>query len=261
MSYALRYLESRGTHGPARADFSAETIVHGARPQRLYLRFDTREHVPENRDFQRIVTREPEYQSDEPVRGVASLGSQQYAFVIDVPAARSMKPGKKSRYCPRLFFDLNHNGDLTDDEPIDAEAGKAAGTLSGTGYCQFPVVRLTVDADGTEVPYAFIMSANWQTAGNYKYLTASLWPAVYREGEITLDGRRRKIALVDFDTNGRFDDEIKALEPAGMRGTAAASGGDLVVFGPDPGATEHALIGFRAGRSSQPALRLETYPA
>ena len=44
---------------------------------------------------------------------------------------------------------------------------------------------------------------------DYGYASISLNAAAYREGDITLEGKKRHVVLIDFNSNGRFDDEIK----------------------------------------------------
>ena len=124
-----------------------------------------------------------------PFRGVAKLGSQQFAFALDyVPAksdanqekldlkkatpgakkaessspsdklkgtiAKAMTPSaimlKPSSY-NRLYFDFNHNGDLTDDKVIEAiDSGmRIPGGASYTQF-QFPRVDVTIDVAGTK---------------------------------------------------------------------------------------------------------------
>jgi len=93
--------------------------------------------------FKRIVKKEPKYRSEHPFRGVLKLGSQEYAFALDSipPPAKKAKAEdkntKKARKSKsdkaaasvafnRLYFDLNHNGDLSDDKPIDAAKEEGA---------------------------------------------------------------------------------------------------------------------------------------
>ena len=115
--------------------------------------------------FKRIVTKEPKYESERPFRGVAKLGSRQFAFALDIvlpaapeprrsrtPPRRNRKPRRRNpsrrrsrrpspvrrlsgrrgsrpgvRPAPkvvthgRLYFDLNGNGDLTDDKVIEVD--------------------------------------------------------------------------------------------------------------------------------------------
>ena len=55
----------------------------------------------------------------------------------------------------RLYFDLNRNGDLTDDKPIEA---RPRGLFSG-GSAEFPRVDLTLDVEGTKLDYSFFVTA------------------------------------------------------------------------------------------------------
>ena len=45
--------------------------------------------------FKRIVTKEPKYQSEYPFRGVVKLGSQEYAFALDVVPPKAKQPDVK----------------------------------------------------------------------------------------------------------------------------------------------------------------------
>ncbi|NLS92825.1 MAG: hypothetical protein GXX96_11780 [Planctomycetaceae bacterium] len=104
----------------------------------------------------------------------------------------------------RLYFDLNHNGDLTDDEVIEATSSRA---YSGTrSQSVFPTVGLTIEADGKKMDYAFRFRVYSNRSSNLAYANAMLNSAAYREGEITLEGKKRRIVLIDFNSNGRFDD-------------------------------------------------------
>ena len=190
--------------------------------------------------FADVIKKEPgKYVTDTPFRGVAALGSGHYGFVLDLapsekddqeddekeskddkavekkeetgasllsmlgdaiaPPAPS-RPENKAVSYTRLYFDLNHNGDLTDDEVIEA-------TASGT-YSIFPTVELTIDVDGKKLDYAFAFRVYSRVTSSYAYASASLNSAAYREGEITLDGKKRRVVLIDFNSNGRFDDAV-----------------------------------------------------
>ena len=46
--------------------------------------------------FKRIVTKEPKYQSEYPFRGVVKLGSQEYAFALDVVPPKAKQPDVKT---------------------------------------------------------------------------------------------------------------------------------------------------------------------
>jgi hypothetical protein len=160
--------------------------------------------------------------SENPLRAVAKLGSQDFAFVMDSkkpepePDEDSEEDSEESKQSgernqptagySQLYFDLNHNGDLTDDGVIEAEGEyrSSAGTYVRN---YFPNVDVQIDADGETLQYAFTLSVYYRKSTGYEYVSASLSPGVYREGEVTLDGKSRRVVLLDFNSNGRFDDE------------------------------------------------------
>jgi hypothetical protein len=134
----------------------------------------------------------------------------------------------------RLYFDLNHNGDLTDDRVIEGDP--AEGDFpKGYWWYQFPRVDLTLDVDGTKVEYAFFLSAYSQTVTSGAseptgLVAASLQVAACREGRITLAGKTRHVVLLDFNSNGRFDDVVTVRTSS--RGRATPVYGDLLLLDP-----------------------------
>lgn len=212
-------------------------------------------------EFSTLITKEPaKYEAEHPFRGVAKLGSRYYGFVLDSappqkaeekkegekkgtdapdsePVAESKeKPAPKLIPYSRLYFDLNHNGDLTDDEVIEAESTRQY----AVNYAQsmFPRADLTIDVDGTEVEYAFTMRVYTHSSGEFAYANASLSAAAYREGEITLDGKKYRVVIVDFNSNGMFNDESEVSDRIrGANGAVYPTQGDhLFVIDPDSGA-------------------------
>jgi hypothetical protein len=122
-----------------------------------------------------VITKEPSYNSKSPFRGVATLGTQQFGFVLDTAKPEEQPAPKAPRKVPldpfgsggaavevvryqRLLFDQNGNGDLTDDPVVEALAPE--GVIYPPGYTSFsfPRVDLTVDVDGTKIDYAFFFS-------------------------------------------------------------------------------------------------------
>ncbi len=194
--------------------------------------------------FSKVIKKEPsEYNSESPFRGVAKLGSQYYGFVFDTSAkedavedaaekeqndatAGAQKLMKTIAY-ERLYFDINHNGDLTDDEVIKAQAAQ---TLSASYInCRFPTVDLMIDLDGTEIEYAFTMSVYSNASTSYSYANASLAAGAYRDGEMVIDGKKYRIVVVDFNSNGRFDDLSKIDDSVRMSdGTVYPTIGDML---------------------------------
>jgi len=230
-------------------------------------------------EFSNVIKKEPgKYVTDTPFRGVAALGSGHYGFVLDVaPSEKDEKqdeekaaeqkeengaslisklsaalaspapprPTNKPVSYTRLYFDLNHNGDLTDDEVIEATASRT--------YSIFPTVELTINVDGKKLDYAFTFKVYSRVSSGYAYATASLNSAAYREGEITLDGKKRRIVLIDFNSNGRFDDAV-SFHTSG--GAVSSVVGDTLHIDPNSPRISRSLSSMVGGGSQHPVSKL-----
>ena len=241
----------------------SDQMFRGLYPQHFYrqtggnVRFGSQQS--DEAEFSKVIKKEPPtYNSKSPLRAVAKLGTQQFGFVLDSreaekkPEAAEGEPKKpappqgETRQPPqvpdfgRLLFDLNHNGDLTDDPVVEAQAAPGVRYPPGYSNFEFPRVDLTVEAEGTKIDYAFVISgyAHSQYLNEkslYQYVSASLNAAAYRDGEITLDGKRFRIVVADFNSNGRFDD----LPVLDYSTTYAGGGiylrqGDMLYIDPQP---------------------------
>jgi hypothetical protein len=101
-------------------------------------------------------------------------------------------------------------------------------------------VDLTIEADGTKIEYAFFLNgySHGQYANEkqlYQFVSASLNAAAYREGELTLDGKKLRIVLVDYNSNGRFDD-VSVIDASvrSSEGTVYPRQGDMLYVDPQP---------------------------
>jgi hypothetical protein len=150
---------------------------------------------------------------------VARFGSGRYGFVLDIS-------GAKSAGYDRLYFDLNGNGDLTDDKPIAAASVNTPN--AALSQSQFPRVDLKIDVDGKSADYAFLLGAICQKSPTDAYATVSLYSAAVREGTIAQGSKRTKLLLLDHNSNGRFDDTLS------VHSAHAASEGDLLLVNPNP---------------------------
>lgn len=238
----LKYLDSsRASGGFNLGDY----LLRATNPQSFFMQLREGQALQlrmgrtptQSQSFSKIVKKEPsEYVSKYPFRGVMELGSQQFGFVLDAKPPEAEEEGTEEKKVEdsvakgkgerdekadpaidegyaRLLFDANHNGDLTDDEVIEAErvtqsdAGDSP-MMYRLAYSAFPRVDVTIEAEGTKIVYAFAFHVRSQTTSEFSYASASLSAAAYREGEITLEGKKRQITLVDFNSNGRFDDVL-----------------------------------------------------
>ncbi len=186
--------------------------------------------------FKKAVKKEPaKYFSKYPLRSVATLGSKQYGFVLD-------KQDEKSNDYDRLYFDLNGNGDLTDDKPIDKPTVKQTETPPGVWSwlfssrpsrveSEFPRVDLAIDVDGKKLDYSFFFEASGWGRGANQYVWATLKSAVYRQGTLTLDKKKWKIVVLDHNSNGRFDDVVSLSKNIrGSDNELTPDYGDMLLF-------------------------------
>ena len=236
--------------------------------------------------FKRIVKKEPKYQSKYPFRGVVKLGSQEFAFALDVVAPKAAPEAKKPESKPisakgtpspeaageallslgklfglvsdeqptakpaipvkefsynRLYFDANHNGDLTDDKVVElsAEANLAAElapVIQSFLRFEFPRVDVTIDVEGTKLDYSFYLEGYAYSMASACQVSISINSAVCREGDITLEGKRHHLVLLDYNSNGRFDDQSKISENIHLAsGQLYPEQGDVLLVDPKLG--------------------------
>ena len=171
-------------------------------------------------DFRRIVTKEPTYNIPTPFRGVAKLGGKDYAFALDAA-------GRQPTGYNKLYFDLNGNGDLTDDKPISTN--DVTSPAQGMVQSQFPRVDITLEVDGKPVEYSFLLSVMGRHTRLENYATVSLYGAAVREGYIGEGKKRTRLLLLDHNSNGRFDDTV-SIKNLGGNGV---SEGDLLLVNPN----------------------------
>ena len=184
--------------------------------------------------FSRIVKMEPsEYRSAQPFGGVVTFGGRQFAFVFDTEGDSPLDYG-------RLYFDLNGNGDLTDDRIIQATGRrKDYATHTVLHVCSFPRLHVTLEVDGTKRDYAFFVTAcaRGSNIEKIRSVSAAFSSAVYREGQLTLDGEPRRVVLLDYNGNGRFDDAF-FLNVSEYYGTTYANICDRLLIEPKPNGPE-----------------------
>jgi len=109
----------------------------------------------------------------------------------------------------RLYFDANHNGDLTDDPVIEARAARHI--RSNYAMATFPPVSVALELEGKRVDYLFMLGVTVRSTPNFAYANGTIRAAGWREGEITLDGQKWRVVVVDGNSNGRFDDPARML--------------------------------------------------
>ena len=202
-------------------------IVPGGSKHKVYVPFGG------EAEYTEIVDKEPALTSEKPLRGVFTLGGRPLPFILD--ASGTLKKGYD-----RLFVDLDGDGDLSDEEVIRSRAPKEPerkGGLwpkpdMGLAHRVFTPISVTLGEGEAAYSYAFtFQSDTWEMNGGLQTWCA-IFPALYRAGEITVDGVTRKVALFDHNVNGRFDDIHRKVE-TGEGNPPAILPGDIMLFGPD----------------------------
>ena len=102
---------------------------------------------------------------------------------------------------------------------------------------EFPRIDVTIDVEGTKLDYSFHLEGYANASSNYCNVMVSVSSAVCREGDITLEGKRHHVVLLDYNSNGRFDDESKISENIHMAsGQLYPEPGDMLLIDPKAGA-------------------------
>lgn len=206
--------KSRGKGG-----VPAEYILRLTAPQQFYLQLGGK-GAPNETEFLGLVRKEPKYSLPIPFRGVAKLGSRRYCFALDAT-------DPKDTAYTRLYFDLNGNGDLTDDTPVIA--GTPLCPTADMAQSLFPRVDLCIDVEGKPVDYSFLLGAMCRRSTTEAYATVSLYSAAVREGTLAQGSRRTRLLLLDHNSNGQFDDTL-SVEPS----RRSIAEGDLLLINPNP---------------------------
>jgi hypothetical protein len=240
--------------GRARAKSAAKNRV----PVEFYLRMTTplnffmqlgpRGSGREESEFRRCVRKEPGYVAPVPFRGVAQLGDHEYPFALDCD-------GRRASGYNKLYFDLNHNGDLTDDKPVAASdvTSQSVAVLS-----QFPRIDMEIETQGKSSPYSFMLNAAARL-GPDPSVTVSLYSAAIRDGFIPQGRNKTHVVLVDGNSNGRFDDVASLAGTGGMtgRGRSGLVQGDLTAGTCSPKTPPWAATATSSARRS-PSARPST---
>ncbi len=146
------------------------------------------------------ITKEPTY-NGEPKYAVVTIGSgtpSEFVLVSDEAEGKE----------PRLFVDLNGNGDLTDDNTgkwQTKQEGKEGTLPSYQSTLEFKAGWKSAEGANTVGGYA--LNFYWQPGrGQLNYYSASA-----RVGKITIDGKAYDVTLIENDGDGVYN---KLFDPS-----------------------------------------------
>jgi hypothetical protein len=137
----------------------------------------------------------------------------------------------------RLYFDFNHNGDLTDDKVVEASSDRDVKQFPAQYVrFEFPRTDVTIDVEGTKLAYAFDLEGYAYASSNACSVSIRVSSAICREGDITLEGKRHHLVLLDYNSNGRFDDQSKISQDIHLAGGQLyPEQGDMLLIDPKVG--------------------------
>lgn len=206
--------------------------------------------------FEEIVKKEPAFHLEQPFKNVARLGTVYFPFAFD---STDLARGGFNI----LYWDSNRNGDLTDDHPIEAEPIRE-GDYYANSYIRrnFPPLTFPVEIENATFEYACTFGIHCQFDSRTHqplYMSASLQSACYREGEIVAGGKKHRLVVLDFNSNGRFDNithSIQNRSGPNDPGRIDIFNGDILLI--DPDLTQTQAFGYDSmGRDDrQPLARL-----
>jgi thiol-disulfide isomerase/thioredoxin len=134
------------------------------------------------------IRAEPKYLSETPLYGTVQLGEGPNNRIIVVIDAAEGKT-------PRIYVDRNNDKDLTND-------GSGEWTSASGSVQHLSNVVIDVPYATGPVPYMFDFYRFTSPARDYILYYRNGW----REGEVVSGGKRYKVAVLDDNSDGRFDD-------------------------------------------------------
>ncbi len=174
-------------------------------------------------EFEKIVAKQPKYRCDAPCKGLITVGGEKLLVALD---GESLERGYDT-----LYIDLNRNLDLTDDKPVSLPVPSATAAMDSHRFS--PVDIKLADGNGTftwtVLVDAYVRRSDREGPRGTVYFRA----ATYREGTVELDGKPVHIVLLDYNSNGRYNDET-TVDPKGngSSGLLYARTGDHLLIDP-----------------------------
>ncbi len=162
------------------------------------------EYLPEAQRPEAV--RHPAYHADEPtfllVPGIGD-GAARWA-TLDTA-------GPESAFQDRLYFDSDGDNDLTDEEPLTART-LPADEDTPARYAVFPPVPVEATVEGNTRQHHVAIAITYgvgDAADDVRPMVVMVG-AAYREGRVELGGKLVRVAVIDTDLDGRFDERAVA---------------------------------------------------
>lgn len=131
--------------------------------------------------------------------------------------------------------------------------------LLGTGALGMIVFAASAFAAGGEKGEHTFALYRISPGEEHGFEPVRLWipPVIYREGDVILAGKKRRLVLVDRNGNGRFNDPGRVGEvKAGSDRTISRRPGDVFILDPDPGMHQVTIFNELAEPKVHPVTEL-----
>ncbi|OHB56157.1 MAG: hypothetical protein A2Y12_12285 [Planctomycetes bacterium GWF2_42_9] len=133
----------------------------------------------------------PEFKSDEPL-----FGKFKTPMVKDGYLWIALDRNNKKGVYGILYVDSNGNKSLKDETAIAAYAREQS-------YAQFGPIAVMFDSNDGPITYHFNLSFSGYQEKKYVYVSSGCW----YEGQITADGTKYQCMLIDYDSDGTFNEK------------------------------------------------------
>jgi hypothetical protein len=144
------------------------------------------------------LKQEPTYVAAKPIYATLLLGAdrEEYMAVLD-----TSRPESREYDC--LYLDANNDGRISPAE-------KTAGTPRDAGWA-FGPLKLTVSSGGTKAPQWFLFYfVNYETEPGKRVRNLEVVNAGFYTGIVQFGSQRLRVALVDHNGNGLYNDYPRA---------------------------------------------------
>jgi hypothetical protein len=165
---------------------------------------------------QRQLTGEPKYASAEPAYFELKLGPKQTPYTLVLDESKGTDQGYD-----RLYVDANGDGDLRDAKAIEGTCQKRESYFWG----RFTGGQVAIDHGSQKAPWSFSIYYHSSRRDGKPYICLHTSATGYYEGRLAIDGKQTKIAVVDANSNGSFNDYYD------IRTATKYSDGKLYVWG------------------------------
>ncbi len=173
----------------------------------------------------------PELKGKQPLYALPEIAGVKHLLAL-------ARVNESDEFYTQLFFDVNANGDLTDDPPVQGTIEKEGNPVNYLRV-EFPNVDITYQEGGKTLPYCIRITGQVWNPGEFekatikddeinRYFYMQLSVQSSYSGKFTEDGVTYSVALGDSNGNGRFDDKASPVKIAGpaMRSQPAYFEGD-----------------------------------